>query len=156
MITFVRGDLFKTTCEAVVNPCNCVGVAGRGLSLHFKELAPKNYDTYRDLCQMRMLRPGTCAVVGTGELGPNVKYVINLPTKDHWKDPSKIEYIRSGVADLVSAMKNFSIKSVAVPPLGCGCGMLDWNQVKSVIIEGLEYLGHDGLVFEIYEPYTGV
>lgn len=152
MITFVTGDMFKTTCEALINPCNCVGVAGRGLSFAFREMAPRNYEAYRDLCQMRMLHPGVCAVVGTGELGPGIKYIINFPTKDDWREPSKLEYIRSGIVDLVRAMRDFSIKSVAMPPLGCGCGKLNWAEVKNVIVEGLEYLGHDGLLFEIYEP----
>ena len=152
MLSFVRGDMFKTSCEAVVNPCNCVGVAGKGISLMLKQMAPSNYDAYCDLCHLGLMKPGDCAVVETIELGPNIKYVINFPTKNHWRDPSQMDYIRKGLHELVSAMRSFNIHSVAIPALGCGCGMLEWQQVKTTITEILEFLGHDGLIFEIYEP----
>lgn len=152
MIKFVTGDMFKTKCIAVINPCNCRGVAGRGISLYLKKMAPINYNKYNSVCKMGLLIPGRCAVVETDELSEYVKYIINFPTKDDWKEPSKIEYIRSGLGDLVSAMRDFDIKSVAMPAIGCGCGGLEWSRVKTTIVEILEFLGHDGLTFEIYEP----
>ena len=140
MIHTVQGDIFNAKTEAIVNPVNCVGVMGKGLALAFKDRFPDNYIVYRKLCKAHRLKVGQiftyCLAKPEGEL----HYIVNFPTKDHWRDPSKLSYIESGLVSLVTAIKETPIHSIAIPPLGCGLGGLDWAIVKPMIESALQDL----------------
>jgi O-acetyl-ADP-ribose deacetylase (regulator of RNase III) len=149
MITFIQnGDLFQSKCEAWVNPCNCVGVAGKGLSKEFKERFPKYYKTYQHLCRNGYMKPGRVAVsLSESKDGP--EHIISFPTKKHWKNPSFLPWILDGLKDLRFMILEHKIKSIAIPPLGCGQGRLNYTDVKSIIIERLSDLD---CYIEVYEP----
>ena len=155
MIRFVQGDLFASGCEALVNPVNCVGVMGKGLALQFRHRFPDNYEAYRDACARRALRPGRCFVFDAGA-GPS-RFVVNFPTKRHWRDRSRIEDIAAGLDDLAAGLDDLAgildrraIRSVAVPPLGCGLGGLPWPQVRSLLLDRLAPC--EGVSILIHEP----
>jgi len=147
MITFLQGDLLRSDADALVNTVNTVGVMGKGIALQFKNQFPKNYKVYKEACKTGALRPGQMLVVKDGDL-LREKYIVNFPTKEHWKAPSKIEYIEKGLPALKEAIIQHQIKSIAIPPLGCGSGGLDWNVVKPMIIDQLSDLDIDILVYE--------
>jgi len=147
MITFFKNkDIFKSSAECLVNPVNVVGVMGAGLALQFKTRYKLNYITYKEACDEGYIRIGC---------GLNVKeydkYIFNFPTKKHWKDPSKLEYIELGLIDLAEHIFQFDINSVAIPALGCGLGGLDWNDVRP-LIEKFEKKLNINVDIEIYEP----
>lgn len=148
MITYQTGDIFKAEAEALVNTVNCVGVMGRGIALQFKKQFPGNFKVYEAACKREEVKPGKMFVYETEALiGP--RYIINFPTKRHWKGASRIEDIESGLRDLAGVIGDLKIRSIALPPLGCGLGSLDWNEVRGRIgkhLEGLE--GTEVLVFE--------
>lgn len=148
MIKYTKGNLLDTNAEALVNTVNTVGVMGKGIALQFKIRFPNNYKIYRDACKDKTFKTGQVLVVQEGDL-LNQKYIINFPTKAHWKSDSTYEYIVSGLKALKQAIKEYGIKSIAIPPLGCGNGGLDWNKVK-VLIEN-ELSGVD-IEILIYEP----
>lgn len=132
-INFVQGNLLKQDdVDAIVNTVNCVGVMGKGIALQFKNKWPANYQQYEVACKKKLVKTGHMFVHDSGGLvKPN--FIINFPTKDHWRGNSKIEYIKDGLNDLVGQIKQLNIKSIAIPPLGCGNGGLDWNEVKPLI-----------------------
>lgn len=148
MITFRQGNLLRSDAEALVNTVNTVGVMGKGIALQFKTQFSKNYKLYVEACKKGTLRPGQMLVVKDGDL-LGEKYIINFPTKEHWRAPSRIEYIEQGLPALKAAIQDHQIKSIAIPPLGCGSGGLDWNVVKPMIVDHLSDL--DVQIF-IYEP----
>ena len=148
MIRFVQGDLLASGCEALVNPVNCVGVMGKGLALEFRHRFPANFEAYRDACAMRQVRPGRCFVFDAGAGRP--RFVVNFPTKLHWRDRSRIEDIAAGLDDLAGILDRRAILSVAVPPLGCGLGGLPWPRVQSLLIERLAPC--EGVSIVIHEP----
>ena len=152
MITFLQGDLLRSDAEALVNTVNTVGVMGKGIALQFKNQFPKNYKIYKEACKNGALRPGQMLVVKDGDLLCE-KYIVNFPTKEYWKAPSKIEYIEQGLPALKEAIIQHQIKSIAIPPLGCGSGGLDWNVVKPMIVDQLSDLAVDIL---IYEPNAAI
>jgi O-acetyl-ADP-ribose deacetylase (regulator of RNase III) len=131
MIEYKQGNLLEEHTEALVNTVNCVGVMGKGIALQFKQAFPENFKQYKKACDAKQVQPGQMFTTSTGQLFP--KYVINFPTKRHWRGKSKIEDIESGLKALVEEVKRFDIKSLAIPPLGCGNGGLDWKQVKPMI-----------------------
>src|SRR4051812_20435899 len=132
MINYTQGNLLDDTAEALVNTVNEVGVMGKGIALIFKERFPGNTETYAKACEAGEVRVGRMLVTCNKELwGPC--WVINFPTKKHWRHPSKLAWIRDGLADLVRVIKENGIRSVALPPLGCGNGGLEWSQVRSEI-----------------------
>jgi O-acetyl-ADP-ribose deacetylase (regulator of RNase III) len=133
-------------CNGIVN---CVGIMGKGIALQFKQAYPDNFKAYEKACDHNEITTGKMFVYSTGALF-GVKYIINFPTKKHWKENSKINYIREGLDDLIQVIKKNDIKSIALPPLGCGNGGLNWNEVKPIIFEKLSKLP-DLQVF-IYEP----
>ncbi len=122
-IRYVQGDLLTADVEALVNTVNCVGVMGKGLALQFKKTYPDNFKEYESACKVGEVKPGSMLIVATNRI-INPKFIINFPTKRHWKDHSRVEDIRSGLAALVADLKTLEIASVAVPPLGCGLGGL--------------------------------
>ena len=148
MIRFTRGDLFASGCEALVNPVNCVGVMGRGLALQFRHRFPANYEAYRDACARREVRPGRCLVFDAGA-GP-APFVVNFPTKRHWRDRSRFEDVAGGLDDLARLLRRRAIASVAVPPLGCGLGGLPWPAVRSLLLDRLASC--EGVSIVVFEP----
>lgn len=121
------GDILAADVEAIVNPVNCVGVMGRGLALQFKQAYPANFKAYKAACDAHLVCPGQMFISETGTVSP--RYVINFPTKRHWKDRSYIEDIDSGLLALADEVRERFIRSIAVPALGAGLGGLDWNDV---------------------------
>ena len=148
MIRFGRGDILAADAEVLVNTVNCVGVMGRGIALQFKNRFPANFKAYAAACKRNEVRPGKMFVFDTRELSWP-RYVINFPTKRHWRGKSRIEDIRAGLEALVEEIRARGIRSVAIPPLGSGLGGLDWNEVRPLIEEAMEALPNvDVLVFE--------
>lgn len=137
MISYEKGDLFNDSAEALVNAVNTVGVMGKGLAYQFKEKYPENFDKYRAACKRGELSVGSIFLVELNQ-GERPRYILNFPTKAHWKGKSKIEYITEGAADLVRLVKEFGISSVAVPALGSGLGGLPWSQVQKVLCAAFE------------------
>ncbi len=132
MIELRQGDILQAPAEALVNTVNCVGVMGRGIALQFRKEFPENYAAYQSACDRNELRPGRMFVFPLRQL-QSPRYVINFPTKRHWKGKSRIEDIESGLAALVEEIRQRRIQSIAIPPLGCGLGGLDWHQVRPLI-----------------------
>lgn len=132
-ITITQGDLLRQDdVDAIVNTVNCVGVMGKGIALQFKNKWPANYSAYEAACKAKQVRPGAMFVFDSGGLiKPN--YIINFPTKDHWRGKSRFEFIRDGLVDLVAQIKRLGIRSIAIPPLGCGNGGLEWDEVRPLI-----------------------
>ncbi len=149
MITYKTGDIFKEETDAIVNTVNCVGVMGRGLALQFKKNFPENFKAYEAACKLEEVLPGKMFVYETGLL-LSPKYIINFPTKRHWRGASRIEDIESGLKDLATVIENLNIKSIAVPPLGCGLGELNWVDVRKYIENALSQLSKVNII--VFEP----
>jgi O-acetyl-ADP-ribose deacetylase (regulator of RNase III) len=132
MIEFKSGDILKTDAEALVNTVNCVGIMGRGIALQFKNAFPPNFKAYAAACARGEVQPGRMFVYDTGYVS-NPKYIINFPTKRHWRGESRLEDIESGLRALVREVEARHIRSIALPPLGAGLGGLDWQDVRSRI-----------------------
>ena len=146
-IRYVTGDLLAEECEAFVNSVNCVGVMGRGVALAFKRRFPANFKAYKQACDWGEIEPGRMFVFRTDELLP--RYIINFPTKRHWHGRSRLDDIKIGLPALVTEIERHRIRSIALPPLGCGLGGLDWRVVKPLIHEALAGLSDlDTIVFE--------
>jgi O-acetyl-ADP-ribose deacetylase (regulator of RNase III) len=150
MIIYKKGDILKDESEALVNTVNCVGVMGRGIALQFKNTFPENFHAYSIACKKEEVQPGKMFTFETKSL-TNPKYIINFPTKRHWKGKSQINDIKSGLIALKEDIKKFKIESVAIPPLGSGLGGLNWNEVKNLIEIILSELPN--VQINIYEPY---
>lgn len=134
-----KGDLLKEPVDALVNTVNCVGVMGKGIALQFKMAFPENFKVYKKACDNKKIQIGKVFVTETGKLF-QPKYIINFPTKVHWKEKSKLEYIQKGLDDLIEKIKDIKIKSIALPPLGCGNGGLNWKDVKNIMVQSLKKL----------------
>jgi O-acetyl-ADP-ribose deacetylase (regulator of RNase III) len=134
MIEYKTGNLLAEDVEALINTVNCVGVMGRGVALQFKTKYPQNYKAYKAACKQDEVQPGKMFIVQISQL-INPKYIINFPTKRHWRGKSRLEYIDAGLQSLLSEIQKRGIQSIAMPPLGCGLGGLDWAEVK-LRIEG--------------------
>lgn len=129
MIILSSGNLLEDSAEAYVNTVNTVGVMGKGIALQFKQAFPDVFKQYAKDSKLGQVKVGSMHVVSVEGL-TNPKYVINFPTKKHWKDPSEMSYIDSGLQDLVKTVTELGIQTIAIPPLGCGNGGLDWNSVR--------------------------
>lgn len=125
MITFVTGDLLDAKVDALVNTVNTVGVMGKGLALQFKKAFPANFKAYEAGCKRGEVETGKMFVFDAGRIVPP-RYIINFPTKQHWRSPSTLEYVEYGLAALIEVIRHREIRSIAVPPLGAGLG-LDWK-----------------------------
>ena len=145
MITFVRGNLFDSPAQVLCNTVNCVGVMGKGIALDFKQRYPQMFEDYKARCSIGNVKPGTPYLWEDERV-----QILNFPTKRHWRDNSLIQDIELGLAYLAQHYTELGIHSIAMPPLGCGNGGLDWNVVKPLITR---YLSHipDLEVF-VYEP----
>lgn len=148
MIQSMTGNLLEDTAEAYVNTVNTVGVMGKGIALQFKQAFPDVFKQYAKDCKSGVVQVGKMHVVEVHGLA-NPKYIINFPTKQHWRNPSKLEYIETGLNDLVRIMKELNIQSIALPPLGCGNGGLDWMVVRPMIIEAFNNVDVN---IHLYEP----
>ena len=133
MISFTRGNLIDADVEAVVNTVNTVGVMGKGIALEFKEAFPENYKAYQAACKANEVRIGRMFVTRNSLL-TNPKWIINFPTKKHWRHPAKLEWIQEGLKDLRRVIQEENIQSIAIPPLGCGNGGLEWTAVRREIV----------------------
>jgi O-acetyl-ADP-ribose deacetylase (regulator of RNase III) len=149
MIEFRQGDILQADVEALVNTVNCVGIMGRGIALQFKNSYPENFKAYEAACQLGEVQPGRMFVFETGQL-TNPKYIINFPTKRHWRGRSRMEDIETGLTALVDEIRRRRIRTVALPPLGSGLGGLEWSDVRSRIERALK--GLSGVDVIIYEP----
>ena len=149
MITHTQGDILRDESEAIVNTVNCVGVMGRGIALQFRNAYPENFKAYASACKRGEVQPGKMFVHQTGELtGPC--YIINFPTKRHWRGKSRMEDIDAGLKALVEVLREKKISSIALPPLGSGLGGLDWSEVRTRIVAVLGEV--DDVKVTIYEP----
>lgn len=149
MIEFTKGNLLEADTRAIVNTVNTVGVMGKGIALMFKEAFPDNYKAYVQACKNKEVVLGKMFVTQERGLFENT-WIINFPTKGHWRYPSKIEWIESGLDDLCRVIEENDIKSIAIPPLGAGNGGLEWEDVKSEIQSRLSSLS--GVHILVYEP----
>lgn len=132
MIHNATGNLLQSDVEALVNTVNCDGFMGKGIALQFKQAWPENFDAYAKACRAKEVRPGHMFVWESGRM-VNPRYIINFPTKRHWREKSRLEDIRNGLRALVEDVRRLGIRSIAVPPLGCGNGGLDWQDVRPLI-----------------------
>lgn len=149
MVEFKSGDILKDDAEALVNTVNCVGVMGRGIALQFKNAFPENFKEYKKACKQGNVQPGRMFVYETGSL-TQPRYIINFPTKRHWRGRSRMIDIVEGLKDFVKTIQEKQIRSVAIPPLGTGLGGLDWSEVRSLIEGALEPL--EGVHVVVYQP----
>ena len=153
MITFIEGNLLKAETEALVNTVNTIGVMGKGIALMFKEAFPENFRAYAAACKEQEIKVGHIFATERKDLVGGPKWIINFPTKKHWRNPSKIEWIKDGLQDLARFIREHKIKSIALPPLGSGNGGLEWKHVRSVIETTLGSLQDVEVV--VYEPTAG-
>lgn len=149
MIVYKHGDILKENAEALVNTVNCVGVMGRGIALQFKNAFPENFKAYAAACRREEVQPGKMFVFETGQL-TFPRYIINFPTKRHWRGQSRMEDIETGLEALVNTIRKFKIESIAVPPLGSGLGGLNWSEVKPRIEAYLNPM--DDVKVTVFEP----
>ena len=151
-VTIKRGDLLKENVEAIVNTVNCVGIMGKGIALQFKQRWPQNFRAYETACTRQEVRPGKMFIHDMGEW-ESPRFIINFPTKNHWRGDSKINYIKEGLRDLILQVERLGIKSLALPPLGCGNGGLDWNIVKDLVLDAFK--SHPDIKVDLFEPKGG-
>jgi O-acetyl-ADP-ribose deacetylase (regulator of RNase III) len=148
MIHLTYGDILRHEADALVNTVNCMGVMGRGIALQFRRTFEDNYEAYRKAAKAKEVRPGHMFVFERSSL-QQPRWIINFPTKRHWKGKSRIEDIESGLVDLVRVIREKDIRSIAVPPLGCGLGGLDWADVRPMIEKALSSVPEvDAYLFE--------
>lgn len=144
-----KGNILRADTEAIVNTVNCVGFMGRGIAAQFKREHPANFKAYEAACKRKEVVPGRMFVFETGQL-TNPRFIVNFPTKRHWRGASRIEDIEAGLVALVGEVERRGIKSIAIPPLGCGLGGLDWNDVRPLIERAFREVPHVRTV--VFEP----
>lgn len=148
MIQYIKGNLFESNAEALVNTVNTVGVMGKGIALQFREAFPHNYRVYRDACRNNQLHIGEMLVVEDSNLTAGNKIIINFPTKKHWRQPSEYSYIDQGLIALRKEIIDRKIQSIAIPPLGSHNGGLEWTRVKPMIETALGDLDCNIMLYE--------
>lgn len=134
MIEIAKGNILEADAEALVNTVNCVGFMGKGIALQFKQAFPDNFKAYEAACQAGEVVPGRMFIFDNRRL-ISPRYIINFPTKRHWRGKSRLDDIRAGLKALISDVQRLNIRTIAVPPLGCGLGGLDWRKVRPMIEE---------------------
>lgn len=146
MFKTLIGDMFESDAQVLVNTVNCVGVMGKGVAQEFKRRFPAMFDDYKARCNRHEVR------LGKPYLYSDLSGVriVNFPTKDHWKSPSRFSEIEKGLDYLVAHVDDWGIRSIALPPLGCGNGGLEWSEVGPLIYRKLKSLPID---VELYAPY---
>lgn len=151
MITFTKGNLLDADVTALVNTVNTVGIMGKGIALMFKERFPDNFIAYKNACEKHEVTIGKMFITENREIfGP--KWIVNFPTKTHWRVNTKLEWIEAGLEDLVQVIRDKKICTIAVPQLGCGNGGLNWSDVRPLLVTALEQV--EGLEAKVYEPTT--
>ncbi len=148
MITFLQGNLFDTNAQVITNTINCVGVMGKGVALEFKRRYPEMFNDYKKRCSTESIQPGELYLWEDESV-----QILNFSTKKHWKGSSKLEYIETGLRYLAANYAELGIHSIAMPPLGCGNGGLDWNIVKQMMIDLLGQI--TDLEVYVYQPKLG-
>lgn len=141
MIEPASGNLLDADVDALVNAVNTVGVMGRGIALQFKRRFPLNFDVYAKACAAGEVQPGRMLTVDLGA-DSRPRFIINFPTKRHWKHDSRIEDVELGLVALAGEVRRLDLRSIAVPALGCGAGGLEWRTVGPMIERALEPLTH--------------
>lgn len=155
MISYTQGNLLVADVEALVNTVNTVGVSGKGIALMFKESFPDNFRAYEAACKAGELDPGGLLVTERHDmLGP--RFIINFATKKHWRNPSRLEWIRRGLVALKREIEARHIHSIAIPALGAGNGGLNWSDVKPLIVDALADLDSEVIVYEPTQVYQNV
>jgi O-acetyl-ADP-ribose deacetylase (regulator of RNase III) len=149
MIRYITGNIMDSSAEALVNTVNTVGVMRKGIALQFRQAFPHNFNVYKQACMNGQLTTGKMLAVKDIELLLGERLILNFPTKQHWKMPSKYEYVESGLIALVSYLQHNPVKSIAIPALGCGNGGLEWQKVKLLIEQHLAGLD---MAIWVYEP----
>jgi O-acetyl-ADP-ribose deacetylase (regulator of RNase III) len=149
MMELKQGDILTADVEVLVNTVNCVGVMGRGVALQFRNAFPENFKAYKAVCDRGELHPGKLFIHEQAQL-TNPRYIINFPTKKHWKGKSRIEYIDAGLQALVREIPQLGIRSIAIPPLGCGLSGLQWSDVRPRIERAFSILPDVHVL--LYEP----
>jgi O-acetyl-ADP-ribose deacetylase (regulator of RNase III) len=150
MIEYQTGDILRADAEALVNTVNCVGIMGRGIALQFRRAYPENFKAYAAACKREEVQPGRMFVFETGQM-TNPKYIINFPTKRHWRGKSRMEDIEAGLKALAHEIRTRRIRSIALPPLGAGLGGLAWDDVRPRIEAALR--GLEGIRVIVFEPH---
>jgi O-acetyl-ADP-ribose deacetylase (regulator of RNase III) len=148
-MTFTQGNLLDAHVEAVVNTVNTVGVMGKGIALMFKERFPENFKAYAAACKAGEVKVGRMFITPGVELGGPL-WIINFPTKEDWRRPTKLQWVQSGLDALKDAILKKGIRSIAIPPLGCGNGGLNWADVRPLIETALADLKDVAVI--VYEP----
>ena len=146
MITYKSGDLLSEDAEALVNPVNCVGVMGKGVAQEFKKRFPAMFDDYRARCETKQVKLGAPYLYRDA----SGRAIVNFPTKGHWRSPSRLADIERGLDYFANHAAEWALTSVAMPPLGCGNGGLEWTEVGPLIWRKLHALPID---VELYAPY---
>jgi O-acetyl-ADP-ribose deacetylase (regulator of RNase III) len=152
MIIYKVGNILDAKVDVLVNTVNTVGVMGKGIALQFKNEFPENYKKYKEAVARNEISVGKVQIVPVNEIS-GVKYIVNFPTKAHWRYPSKIQWIKDGLKDLHEKILSLNIESIALPPLGCGNGGLNWEEVKPLIVESLSDLP---ISVYVYEPSLAI
>ena len=150
MISFTTGNLLDADVEALVNTVNTVGVMGKGIALMFKESFPDNYKSYVRACKQKKLHVGKVFVTERPDWVGGPRWIVNFPTKMHWRNPSKLEWIEEGLRDLKRFVVENGVHSIALPPLGAGNGGLDWRDVRELVGRELSELHNVGVI--VFEP----
>ena len=145
MIRYLDGDIFTSPAQTIVNTVNTVGVMGKGIALEFKKRYPSMFESYKSACEKNRLKTGSLMLFYEAD-----HWVLNFPTKEHWRSPSRLEYIEQGLIKFTNIYVEYGITSIAFPKLGCGNGDLSWDDVKPLMEKYLK-----DLPIDIY-IYTGV
>lgn len=141
MVIIHQGDLLQASADALVNAVNCVGVMGKGLALQFKRQFPENFRQYQQACADQLVQPGQMFTVALPNPDPtSPRYIINFPTKRHWRSKSRLADIQAGLVELIVEVEQLQIGAIAVPPLGCGLGGLSWETVQPLIVDAFAAL----------------
>lgn len=134
-LQYVQGDIFVSRTQTIVNPVNCRGIMGAGLALAFKQRYPDMFAAYVQACQNGELRIGQPMLYRA-----NQPWILNFPTKDHWRSPAKLAYIEQGLRFFAANYRQMGIESIAFPKLGTGLGNLSWNDVGPLMVRYLAQL----------------
>ena len=135
MVTYIEGNIFSSPAQVIVNTVNTVGVMGKGLALSFKKRYPGMFEVYRRACERKQLTIGKLMLYYAPD-----HWILMFPTKENWRNPSKLEYIEAGLQKFVNTYAQKNITSIAFPKLGCGNGELSWDAVKPLMEKYLKPL----------------
>ncbi len=148
-MNYTKGNILESNTEVIINPVNIVGVMGKGLALAFKKQFPHNYKIYKEACKNKTIDIGKLLLVDESNL-ERKQFIINFPTKKHWRSSSEVEYIEEGLKDLVRIIEKNNFESIVIPALGCGLGGLEWESVQLLLEKYLRNL--EGIKVLIFEP----